>query len=133
MTTSIGRICLILASSNLRENELRTFARWVGQIDPDYFANAIERIRNAAELSQEPIVSRRVIPNSHFDQNVRQSTQEEVIAKVGQLLHEEAGLSKSAAANALFDLLAKEPTKGGAIPDPVKMGFEAWLRRALER
>jgi hypothetical protein len=134
MNEPVARICLLLATSNERSNDLRSFARWIEQVGPHGLVNAIERIRDAADLfTKEPTLNSSRAERHIVDRSAESSNRQEVIAKIQELLFKDGGLSKSAAAEILFERLAIELGGTDRLPIPQKVAFETWLGRVLDR
>lgn len=134
MSDPIARICLLLAATDERQSDLRSFARWVDQVGPQGFVTAIERIRGAAELAATgPISSSSSKAEQFLERLAENPNRKEMVAKVEQLLLGDTGLPKSVAATMLIEQLVKQGTPRGALPSPQKVAFATWLRQVADR
>ncbi|AHF86657.1 hypothetical protein RLEG3_13775 [Rhizobium leguminosarum bv. trifolii WSM1689] len=90
MTNSVGRILLLLASSNTSREDLRTFSRWLHNEHPDELARRVQGIRSYADRDaagpEKPVASQ---PQTS---KLRDEVEELLVAKAGLRRVEAAAL-----------------------------------------
>jgi hypothetical protein len=120
---------LVLAASELRDNDLKEFFHEVVRQGPSAMSNHIAKIRKAADYT--PSDFDRPASRSGYDAE-RLEEYSDTISKVESLLVREAGLAKTQAAGLLFNELLKSGVEPVSIPSPQKIAFNLWIARLCD-
>lgn len=130
MSDAVSRICLMLAASEIKQQDIRSFARWFDVVGPNGFASAIQHLRDSADRLEQRYSS---VSNSKTEtQSELPSKYQEIVSKVEQLLLVEAGLSKSAAASLMSQEFLKEERRQ-SVPESQRVAFGTWLKRLIDQ
>lgn len=119
MNRTYERIAILLAASGFSTSDIREFVRGIREMPPEAFIEYIHEIKGM--LSQSKLYDS---PRMYRDLSgvIRSSSRD----RVATLLFDEAGLTKSAAVDALTEAIhAKYPQV--LVPSESRKGFDAWI------
>lgn len=127
MQSRLARICLFLASSDLRPSEIKSLGRWIERNGGESFAGLIEHLRREAEIDGLSVrYSSRVEP---VRRSANTSHSSDIAERIETLLVNEAGLSKSVAAEILREEAQRLVGSNVELPSSQKVAFSLWIER----
>lgn len=126
-STVFRRLSLILAASNLSDEEITSLLRHVRSTP---IAEMLSDIRvDRALIDEGPISLQAPTPSGKSEFAVGELMGKEVAAQIERLLISEAGLTKAGAAQALQVALLPRHPDARNYPFDSKGGFSRWLRQ----
>jgi hypothetical protein len=127
MNKPAERICLWLASSELRASEIRDFARWLDMRGADHLVETIEKIRTSVSqaVSETGSVGIAEEPRSSLAWH-------SIEKNVATLLLSEAKFTRTEAARLLRQELLRFPETPRTLYPLNKQPFTAWVRRIAQ-
>lgn len=132
MNRIIKKLCLLIASSDLTENQLREVCEWIDMNGARALAIAVSKIRSAAgkavsmdNLDDDNIELKYRSWNNH---SFNKSDLTKTSFQVDRLLRNEAGLSALQASEKLVDLLQQSDKYNSiSLPQLGKQSFRKWI------
>jgi hypothetical protein len=130
MGLSIGRVCLLLAGSDLRRTELKSFFHWVESVGPVRASEYIAQLRDLADSGE--LWPGRIQEMRIKDARLNAGRYSEIADKIEELLLSESGLTKMKATEFLANELRREIPKDQYLPEPGRNSFRAWVEKLCE-
>jgi hypothetical protein len=132
MIKSIKNLFLLIASSDLTENQLREACEWIDMNGAKALETAISKIRSSAEKAV--LMGRLKDDNVNVEHRSWKSSYKSDLNKtsfeIDNLLRKEAGLSASQASTILIEEMQKlEKYNNAFFPQLGKQGFRRWIEQ----